>query len=188
MLHVNYFGVDPLHALYKRFEPYQVRDAWGTHEKQWWVWPPEKPDIRFAYINPACKAWRECFVAAMVQLAGGRKLMPCTSIRRSASSMITRGGWAACQCSKDRWLSIASCEKPCPRWPSAARGSMKSPAATRRSRSGTSGAWTMCMAVGTGLACRRPSDQFLCPSPLHDDVRLSGLCPAGIGSTLRRVG
>jgi hypothetical protein len=68
MLHVNYFGVDPLHALYKRFESYQVRDAWGTHEKQWWVWPPEKPDIRFAYINPACKAWREHFVAAMVRL------------------------------------------------------------------------------------------------------------------------
>lgn len=26
MLHVNYFGVDPLNPLYKRFEPYQVRD------------------------------------------------------------------------------------------------------------------------------------------------------------------
>lgn len=68
MLHVNYFGVDPLHPLYEKFEPYQVRDPWGKHEKQWWVWPPEKPDIRFAYINPACKAWRDHFVTAMVQL------------------------------------------------------------------------------------------------------------------------
>lgn len=68
MLHVNYFGVDPLHPLYKQFEPYQVRSPWGTHEKEWWVWPPEKPDIRFAYINPACKAWRDTFTQAMVAL------------------------------------------------------------------------------------------------------------------------
>ena len=59
MLHVNYFGVDPLHPLYKQFEPYQVRSPWGDHAKEWWVWPPEKPDIRFAYINPACQAWRD---------------------------------------------------------------------------------------------------------------------------------
>lgn len=29
MLHVNYFGVDPLNPLYKEFEPYQVRDPFG---------------------------------------------------------------------------------------------------------------------------------------------------------------
>ncbi|MHB8864315.1 MAG: DUF6259 domain-containing protein [Pirellulaceae bacterium] len=68
MLHVNYFGVDPLHPLYPQFEPYQVRSPWGEHAKEWWVWPPEKPDIRFAYINPACRAWRDLFTEAMVQL------------------------------------------------------------------------------------------------------------------------
>lgn len=68
MLHVNYFGCDPLNPLYKQFEPCQVRDPWGQHEKQWWVWPPAKPDIRFAYINPAHGAWRDCFVAAMERL------------------------------------------------------------------------------------------------------------------------
>ncbi len=68
MLHVNYFGVDPLHPLYPQFEPFQVLDPWDKHEPQWWVWPPEEPDIRFAYINPACRAWRDCFVKAMVKL------------------------------------------------------------------------------------------------------------------------
>ena len=68
MLHVNYFGVDPLNPLYQQFEAYQVRSPWGKHDKEWWVWPPEKPDIRFAYINPACKAWRDLFTHAMVQL------------------------------------------------------------------------------------------------------------------------
>jgi hypothetical protein len=68
MLHVNYFGVDPLHPLYKQFEPYHVRSPWGEHAKEWWVWPPEEPDIRFAYINPACQAWRTYFTQAMVEL------------------------------------------------------------------------------------------------------------------------
>lgn len=68
MLHVNYFGCDPLHPSYQQFEPYQVRDPWGKHEKQWWVWPPTKPDIRFAYINPALRAWRDFFVSAMERL------------------------------------------------------------------------------------------------------------------------
>ncbi len=68
MLHVNYFGVDPRHPLYAQFEPYQVRSPWGQHEKEWWVWPIDKPDIRFAYINPACSAWRDLFTRLMVRL------------------------------------------------------------------------------------------------------------------------
>lgn len=68
MLHVNYFGIDPLHPLYAQFEPYHVRSPWGTHAKQWWVWPPEDPDIRFAYINPASQAWRDLFVRLMTEL------------------------------------------------------------------------------------------------------------------------
>ncbi len=68
MLHVNYFGVDPLHPLYQQFEQYQVRSPWNEHEKEWWVWPPEKPDIRFAYINPASRAWRDLFTSSMVRL------------------------------------------------------------------------------------------------------------------------
>jgi hypothetical protein len=68
MLHVNHFGVDPKHPLYKQFERYQVRDPWGEHERQWWVWDRAEPEIRFAYINPACKAWREHFVGQMSKL------------------------------------------------------------------------------------------------------------------------
>jgi len=68
MLHVNYFGVDPLNPLYKEFEPYQVRDPFGQHEKQWWLWTRADPIIKFAYINPALKKWRDHFTAAMVKL------------------------------------------------------------------------------------------------------------------------
>ncbi|MCP4641018.1 MAG: hypothetical protein GY851_11320, partial [bacterium] len=68
MLHVNYFGVDPLNPLYEQFEPYHVRSPWGTHEKEWWLWTRADPVIRFAYINPACKAWRDVFVERMVAL------------------------------------------------------------------------------------------------------------------------
>jgi hypothetical protein len=68
MLHVNYFGVDPLHPLYEKFEPYQLRDPWGSHEKQWWLWTRAEPEIRFAYINPALGAWRDYFTGAMVKL------------------------------------------------------------------------------------------------------------------------
>jgi hypothetical protein len=68
MLHTNYFGVDPQHPLYERFEPFQVRSPWGNHERLWWLWERADPVIRFAYINPALRAWRECFVNAMVRL------------------------------------------------------------------------------------------------------------------------
>ncbi|MFO7976794.1 MAG: DUF6259 domain-containing protein [Candidatus Hydrogenedentota bacterium] len=68
MLHVNYFGVDPLNPLYEQFEPYQVRSPWDDHKKQWWSWTRAEPDIRFAYINPACEAWRNLFVDRMARL------------------------------------------------------------------------------------------------------------------------
>lgn len=68
MLHVNYFGCDPLHPLYAQFEPYHVRSPWGAHEKEWWLWLRAEPEIRFAYINPAHAGWRETFVARMQEL------------------------------------------------------------------------------------------------------------------------
>ncbi len=68
MLHVNYFGVDPLNALYEQFEPYQVRSPWAPHEKEWWLWTRATPEIKFAYINPACSAWRDLFTECMVRL------------------------------------------------------------------------------------------------------------------------
>lgn len=68
MLHVNYFGVDPLNPLYKQFEPYQCRSPWGDHEKEWWLWSRADPIIKFAYINPAHKPWRDLFVARMAEL------------------------------------------------------------------------------------------------------------------------
>jgi len=73
MLHVNYFGCDPKNELYEQFEPVQARAPF-SREKLWWTWPPphklkgEEPDIKFAYINPASKAWRELFVSRMTEL------------------------------------------------------------------------------------------------------------------------
>ena len=68
MLHVNYFGVDPKHPLYERFEPYQLRSCFGDHQRLWWLWTRAEPEIRFAYINPALKAWRDEFTNRMVKL------------------------------------------------------------------------------------------------------------------------
>jgi len=68
MLHVNYFGVDPLNAAFEKFGKYQCRDPWGDHKKLWWLWTRADPDIRFAYINPALKQWRDFFTEAMVRL------------------------------------------------------------------------------------------------------------------------
>jgi len=68
MLHVNYFGCDPLNPLYEDFKPYQVRSPWSPHQEEWWLWERTTPVIRFAYINPAHKPWRDLFVERMVQL------------------------------------------------------------------------------------------------------------------------
>jgi hypothetical protein len=68
MPHVNYFGVDPLNELYPQFEPFQVRSAWGNHDKEWWLWERADPIIKFAYINPAHKPFRDLFIARMREL------------------------------------------------------------------------------------------------------------------------
>lgn len=71
MLHVNYFGCDPLNPLFGDFEPYQVRSPWGTHEREWWLWDRADPIIKFAYINPAHQGWRDLFIARMKDLCTG---------------------------------------------------------------------------------------------------------------------
>jgi len=67
MPHVNYFGCDPKHPLYERFRHWQMRDP-ETKELQWWDWTRADPPIKFAYINPALKAWRTLFVDKMKEL------------------------------------------------------------------------------------------------------------------------
>lgn len=68
MLHVNYFGCHPEHPAYAQFEPYQVREPRGENERMWWTWDRVDPPIKFAYINPAHKPWRDYFVNAMAEL------------------------------------------------------------------------------------------------------------------------
>ncbi len=67
MLHVNYFGCTPENPAYKSLEPYHCLDPF-TREKLYWDWPSATPPIKFAYINPAAKAWRSLFVRRMAEL------------------------------------------------------------------------------------------------------------------------
>ncbi|MCX7825466.1 MAG: hypothetical protein N2689_07895 [Verrucomicrobiae bacterium] len=73
MPHVNYFGCDPLHPLYEKFKPQQMRDPF-TRELLWWLWDRARPAIQFAYINPASRAWRELFVARMKELCAKHRV------------------------------------------------------------------------------------------------------------------
>ncbi len=67
MAHVNHFGCDPKHPLYERFAKYQMRDPFtGAH--LWWDWTLVDPPIKFAYINPASREWRQEFIRRMVAL------------------------------------------------------------------------------------------------------------------------
>ncbi len=68
MLHVNYFGCDPLNPLYAQFKDKQVRSPWGNHDLEWWLWDRAEPIIKFAYINPADPAFRRMLVERMAKL------------------------------------------------------------------------------------------------------------------------
>ncbi|HNR30131.1 MAG TPA: DUF6259 domain-containing protein [Candidatus Hydrogenedentes bacterium] len=68
MLHVNYFGCHPEHPAYERLKDAHCRSPWGDHDHEWWLWERADPPIKFAYINPASKTWREYFVGAMKEL------------------------------------------------------------------------------------------------------------------------
>jgi hypothetical protein len=67
MVHCNYFGCDPKSPEYATYEKYQVRNPW-THEREWWLWDRVDPIIKFAYINPACKAWRQLQISRWKEL------------------------------------------------------------------------------------------------------------------------
>jgi len=73
MLHVNYFGCTPENPAYERLKPYHFRDPF-TGQPLYWDWQRADPPIKFAYINPAAKAWRTLFVQRMVELC--RLLQP----------------------------------------------------------------------------------------------------------------
>jgi len=67
MPHVNYFGCDPRNPLYSTFRKWHMRDPFSK-ELQWWEWTRASPPIKFAYINPASRAWRKLFVSKMVEV------------------------------------------------------------------------------------------------------------------------
>lgn len=71
MPHLNHFALDPQHPLYEQFRAHHVRDAWGAHELQWFVWDdPGNPanNRRLAYISPAYKPWRELLLGRIRKL------------------------------------------------------------------------------------------------------------------------
>jgi hypothetical protein len=67
MVHTDYFGCDPLNPAYAGLKQYQLRDP-ISGELQWWDWQRADPPIKFAYIDPACRAWRSLFVSRMVDV------------------------------------------------------------------------------------------------------------------------
>lgn len=73
MLHVNYFGCTPENPEYEKLKPYHFRDPFSK-DPLYWDWQRADPPIKFAYINPAAKAWRTLFVQRMVELC--RLLQP----------------------------------------------------------------------------------------------------------------
>ena len=72
MLHVNYFGCDPQNPVYEQVKHAHMRHSF-TGELLWWEWPANPP-IKFAYINPASRAWRELFVERMKELVRHHKV------------------------------------------------------------------------------------------------------------------
>lgn len=73
MPHVNYFGCDPLHPLYEKFKHQHMRGCFNN-EPLWWLWERAQPVIRFAYINPASRAWRELFVSRMKEFCSKHRV------------------------------------------------------------------------------------------------------------------
>jgi len=66
MAHVNYFGCHPENPVYEQVKHAHMRDPF-TEKLLWWEWPANPP-IKFAYINPASRAWRELFVERMQEV------------------------------------------------------------------------------------------------------------------------
>jgi hypothetical protein len=67
MLHVNYFGCTPENPAYKEMQPFHIRDPF-TQALLYWDWQRATPPIKFAYVNPAAKTWRQLFVRKMVEV------------------------------------------------------------------------------------------------------------------------
>ncbi len=67
MLHVNYFGVTLENPAYEQMKPYHCRDPLSK-SLLCWDWQRATPPVKFAYINPAARAWRDLFVQRMVTL------------------------------------------------------------------------------------------------------------------------
>jgi hypothetical protein len=67
MLHVNYFGCTPENPAYEQLKSYHCLDPM-TKALLYWDWPRANPPIKFAYIDPGARAWRELFVRRMTEL------------------------------------------------------------------------------------------------------------------------
>ncbi|MEW6355999.1 MAG: DUF6259 domain-containing protein [Planctomycetota bacterium] len=73
MPHMNYFGCDPKNPAYEQFKEWQFRDP-HKKELQWWIPPLQRmkpdtePTIKFAYIHPGSKAWRDDLTKRLVEV------------------------------------------------------------------------------------------------------------------------
>ncbi len=67
MLHCNYFGCTPENPAYEQLRAYHVRRAWDGR-LDYWDWQRSTPPIKFAYLNPAAKAWRQLLVDRLAEV------------------------------------------------------------------------------------------------------------------------
>ncbi|MBI2297793.1 MAG: hypothetical protein HYU66_02360 [Armatimonadetes bacterium] len=67
MVHCNYFGCQEENPAYQQVQPYHVRRPWDG-QLDYWLWERADPIIKFAYIDPASKAWRDLLTARMTEL------------------------------------------------------------------------------------------------------------------------
>ncbi|CAN5600425.1 hypothetical protein BH10ACI4_BH10ACI4_24550 [soil metagenome] len=63
MLHVNLLGISEVHPEYQNFKNCQIKTA-DTLKPTGWLWDnfPSGDPHRFAYISPACSAYRQLFI------------------------------------------------------------------------------------------------------------------------------
>ena len=67
MVHCNYFGCQMENPAFQQVKDYQVRRPWDG-QLDYWIWQRATPLIKFAYIDPAAKAWRDLLVSRLAEL------------------------------------------------------------------------------------------------------------------------
>ena len=126
MLHVNYFGVDPLHPALPAVRTLPGAQSVGQTRQGVVGLAAGRTGHSFRLHQPGvpglARFLHRCHGAT---LPDNRLPMPCTWTRHSASTTTTTVGSTACRCSKGTSPCTNSCVRHCRRWRSAVKDSTK---------------------------------------------------------------